>query len=68
MNACSFELLNSGNRQSTVTCAAGNHDGTGKRMLAVRQLQGKGTLAGVIAPSSPTTSSGMAISTPNFCA
>jgi hypothetical protein len=47
VNACSLELLYSGNRQSTVTRAAGNHDGTGKRMLAVRQLQRKGTLAGV---------------------
>ena len=44
MDACSFELLNSGNSQSTVTRAAGNHDGTGKCMFAVRQLQGKVTL------------------------
>ena len=50
VNTCSFELLNSGNRQSTVTCAAGNHDGTGKRMLTVRQLQGKGTYSGVDRP------------------
>src|SRR6478672_12567620 len=41
VNACSLELLYSGNRQSTVTRAAGNHDGTGKRMLAIRQLQRK---------------------------
>ena len=36
VNACSFELLNSGNRQSTVTRATGNHDRTGKCVFAVR--------------------------------